>query len=702
MGGGAARGGGSGPGGAGGGGGRAGAALAAASVLLVAAAAGALALGSAEAFAAAAACLGAALAAGAARRRRRMGAGPGGRRRGRRRGRPAGRGGGGGAGGGGAPPAAAAARAGRAAPPRLVAGVMSRRPTRLNALGRAVMAAPLLSALFAHEAARVARLAPRTGAPLDEQYFVIRTAAAAAAALAAGLAAAAAAALAGALPPAEAAAAAAAALLAPVLAPLLAPLALSARASARASATSSELLAFLTLAGIVHTVDRTLFWTFESIASAPGALSAMGADAAALLRHARAGGMDEVSALMELARFHPHAGLRTFLQRYASLVGTSPARLAMCVEQARDEALSAAVAAASSYAAAAGGAFFAGTMAVAVLPMMLVGVMFLPGAGAAAAAGPLLAAVMAAPLAFLALPAFMPADSFLRDAGAVRRPAAQAAAAAAAGLAAAGLSGWGAESLPLAAAAAAAALGGAGWALSARADRDAAEADAEMPALLDYIAEQRRSRPDIVGMLAEYAALPSTGPCVAALLRGVASAAVVRPAREAFCGAARYPSAAARFALFVLYAIHEHGGGTRETVVAMAHSMRRMSEARRRFAAEVRLPALLVVASPAVLAFAVMSASLMAAGPAAVAGAGAGAGAAAAGAFGAGGIAAAAGLADSLRPAVAMTGVCGGLAACRIADHSFRRTRYLAMASSVAAACLAGWDAAMGLARSLL
>ena len=686
---------GAGGGGAGGGGGGAGAALAAASVLLVAAAAGALALGSAAAFAAAAACLGAALAAGAARRRRAGTRRAG--RRGRLRARPERRAGrGADRGGRGHPP-----RAGRAAPPRLVAGVMSRRPTRLNALGRAVMSAPLLSALFAHEAARVARLAPRTGAPLDEQYYVIRTAAAAVAALAAGLAAAAAAALAGALPPAQAAAAAAAALLAPVLAPLLAPLALSARASARASATSSELLAFLTLAGIVHTVDRTLFWTFESIASAPGALSAMGADAAALLRHARAGGMDEVSALMELARFHPHAGLRTFLQRYASLVGTSPARLAMCVEQARDEALSAAVSAASSYAAAAGGAFFAGTMAVAVLPMMLVGVMFLPGAGAAAAAGPLLAAVMAAPLAFLALPAFMPADSFLRDAGAVRRPAAQAAAAAAAGLAAAGLSGWGAESLPLAAAAAAAALGGAGWALSARADRDAAEADAEMPALLDYIAEQRRSRPDIVGMLAEYAALPSTGPCVAALLRGVASAAVVRPAREAFCGAAGYPSAAARFALFVLYAIHEHGGGTRETVVAMAHSMRRMSEARRRFAAEVRLPALLVVASPAVLSFAVMSASLMAAGPAAAAGAGAAAGAAA-GAFGAGGIAAAAGLADSLRPAVAMTGVCGGLAACRIADHSFRRTRYLAMASSVAAACLAGWDAAMGLARSLL
>lgn len=683
--------------GAGGGGGRAGAALAAASVLLVAAAAGALALGSGAAFAAAAACLGAALAIGAARRRRRrQRAGPG-RRRARRgrRGRPAGRGGG----------EDAPARAGQAAPPRLVAGVMSRRPTRLNALGRAVMSAPLLSALFAHEAARVARLAPRTGAPLDEQYYVIRTAAAAAAALAAGLAAAAAAALSGALPPAQAAAAAAAALFAPVLAPLLAPLALSARAAARASATSSELLAFLTLAGIVHTVDRTLFWTFESVAAAPGALSAIGADAAALLRHARAGGMDEVSALMELARFHPHAGFRTFLQRYASLVGTSPARLAMYVEQARDEALSAAAAAASSYAAAAGGAFFAGTMAVAVLPMMLVGVMFLPGAGAAAAAGPLLAAVMAAPLAFLALPAFMPADSFLRDAGAVRRPAAQAAAAAAAGLAAAGLSGWGAESLPLAAAAAAAALGGAGWALSARADRDAAEADAEMPALLDHIAEQRRSRSDIVGMLTEYAAMPTTGPCVARLLRGVASAAVVRPAREAFCGAARYPSASARFALFVLYAIHEHGGGTRETVVAMAHSMRRMSEARRRFAAEVRIPALLVVASPAVLSFAVMSASLMAAGPAAAAGAGAAAGAAAAagaGGIGAGGMAAAAGLADSLRPAVAMTGVCGGLAACRIADHSFRRTRYLAMASSVAAACLAGWDAAMGLARSLL
>ena len=560
------------------------------------------------------------------------------------------------------------------------------------------MSAPLLSALFAHEAARVARLAPRTGEQLDEQYFVIRTAACTAAGLAAGACAAAGAALA--LPGAAAAAAAAAALLAPLAAPLLAPLALSARAAARASATSSELLAFLTLAGIVHTVDRTLFWTLESIASAPGALPAMGADAAALLRHVRAGGMDEVSALMELARFHPHGGFRTFLQRYASLAGASPARLAMYVEQARDSALSAAAAAASSYAAAAGGAFFAGVMAVAVMPMMLVGVMFLPGAGPSAAAGPLLAAVMAAPLAFLAMPAFMPADSFLRDAGAARRPAAQAAAAAAAGLAAAALSGWGAHGLPLAAAAAAAALGGAGWALSARADRDAAEADAEMPALLDHIAEQRLFRSDIVGMLSEYAAMPTTGPCVAALLRGVASAAVVRPAREAFCGAASYPSAAARFALFVLYAIHEHGGGTRETVVSMAHSMRRMSEARRRFASEVRLSAMLVVASPAVLTFAVMSASLMAAGPAGGAGVGAGAGADGLG-LGAGS-AAAAGLADSLRPAVAMVGVCGGLAACRIADHSFRRTRYLFMASLTAAACLALWDTMLGLARSLV
>ena len=561
------------------------------------------------------------------------------------------------------------------------------------------MSAPLLSALFSYEAARVARLAPRTGGQLDEQYFVIRTAACTAAGLAAGACIAAGAALA--LPAAAAAAAvAAAALSAPLAAPLLAPLALSARAAARASATSAEFLAFLTLAGIVHTVDRTLFWTLESIASAPGALPAMGADAAALLRHVRAGGMDEVSALMELARFHPHEGLRTFLQRYASLSGASPARLAMYVEQARDSALAAAAAAASSYAAAAGGAFFAGVMAVAVMPMMLVGVMFLPGAGPSASAGPLLAAVMAAPLAFLAMPAFMPADSFLRDAGAARRPAVQAAAAAAAGLAAAALSGWGAHALPLAAAAAAAALGGAGWALSARADRDAAEADAEMPALLDHIAEQRLFRSDIVGMLSEYAAMPTTGPCVAALLRGVASAAVVRPAREAFCGAARYPSAAARFALFVLYAIHEHGGGTRETVVSMAHSMRRMSEARRRFAAEVRLPALLVVASPAVLTFAVMSASLMAAGPAG----GAAAGAAADG-FGLGAgaaAAAAAGLADSLRPAVAMVGVCGGLAACRIADHSFRRTRYLFMASLTAAACLALWDTMLGLARSLV
>ena len=569
------------------------------------------------------------------------------------------------------------------------------------------MHAPVLSALFSHEAARVARLAPRTGTPLDEQYFVIRTAAYAAAASAAAAAAAAACALAAALATAAsgapdplhaaasvAAAAAAAAALAPlVAAPLLAPLALSARASARASAVSAELLAFLTLAGIVHTVDKTLFWTFEQVASARGVFTAVGADAAALLRHARVGGMDEVSALMELARSHPNERFRTFLQRYASLVGSSPTRLAMCVEQARDEALSAAVSAASSYAAAANGAFFAGVMAVAVMPMMLVGVMFLPGAGTAAAAGPLLAAVMAAPLAFLALPAFMPADSFLRDAGAVRRPAVPAAAAAAAALAAAAASGWGTDALPLAAAAAAAAFGGAGWALSARAERDAADADAEMPVLLDYIAEQKRSRSDMLGMLAEYAAMPATRPCVARLLRGVASAAVVGPAREAFCAAARYPSAAARFALFVLYAIHEHGGGTRETVVAMAHSMRRMSEARRRLASEVRFSAVLVVASPLVLTFAVMSTSLMALGPAAMPGGYPGGGAA--------GIGSAAGLADSLRPAVAMVGICGGLAVCRIADHSFRRTRYLFMAASVSAVCLAAWDAALGLARSL-
>ena len=195
-------------------------------------------------------------------------------------------------------------------------------------------------------------------------------------------------------------------------------------------------------------------------------------------------------------------------------------------------------------------------------------------------------------------------------------------------------------------------------------------------------------------MLSEYAAMPATRPCVARMLRGVASAAVVRPAREAFCGAASYPSAAARFALFVLYAIHEHGGGTRETVVAMAHSMRRMSEARRRFASEVRFSAALVVASPLVLTFAVMSTSLMALGPAAVQGGGLGGPAE----VGAG---AAADLVDSLRPAVAMVGICGGLAVCRIADHSFLRTRHLFLAASVSAACLAAWDAALGLARSL-
>ena len=491
--------------------------------------------------------------------------------------------------------------------------------------------------------------------------------------------------------------------------PLLAPLVLSARISARASATSSELLAFLTLAGIVHTVNKTLFWTFESVAAARGVFSAVGSDAAIVMRLARGGGLDEVSALMALAQHHPHRRFRTFLQRYASLVGTSRARLASHVEQARDEALASAVAAASSYAAAANGAFFAGVMAVAVLPMMLVGVVFLPGAGPAAAAAPLLAAIMLAPLAFLAMPAFMPADSFLRDGGAVRAPAALAAAAAAAALAAAALSVWqGHEAAPLAAAAAAAAFGGGNWALSAGRERDAAAADDEMPGLLDYIAEQRGSRPGVVPVLAEYAALPSTSPCVRRLLRGVVSDSVVRPAREAFCSARSYPSATARFVLFVLHAIHEHGGGTRETVVSMAHSIRRMSEARRRLAGEIRFSAMLIVASPFILTFAIASTSLMALDPTGAlqpggrAGGAAEEAAAAAAAAASPALRGAAGLADSLRPAVAMVGVCGGLAVCRIADYSFRRTRYLCLASSSSAACLALWDAILGAARSLV
>ena len=611
---------------------------------------------------------------------------------------------------------------------------MSRRPTRLNRLGGAVMAAPVVGALFSHELGRVGRLAPQVGAPLDELYFVIRTAAASALASAAAAAAAAGAYAAsvlmgpatggeGAAHAAAAAAAAAAGILAaaalalPAAIPLLAPAALSARIAARASGTSAEMLAFLTLAGIVHTVDKTLFWTFESVASSRGVFSAIRSDAEIAMRLARGGGLDEVSALMALAQHHPHRRFRTFLQRYASLVGTTRARLASHVEQARDEALAAAVSAASSYAAAANGAFFAGVMAVAVLPMMLVGVAFLPGAGPAAAAGPLLAAIMLAPLAFLALPAFMPADSFLRDAGKVHAAAAAAAAAAAGiALAVAMSAGQWPGALPLAASAAAAAFGGANWALSAGRERDAAAADAEMPGLLDYIAEQRGSRPGVVPVLAEYAALPSTSPCVRRLLRGVASDAVVRTAREAFCSARSYPSATARFVLFVLHAIHEHGGGTRETVVSMAHSIRRMSEARRRLSEEIRFSAMLIVASPLILTFAIMSTSLMAMDPAGLqaggqqaslslqhgAQHGAGGTAAAAATLAAPLRGGAAGLADSLRPAVAMVGVCGGLAVCRIADYSFRRTRYLFLASSASTACLALWDAALGAVRSLV
>ncbi len=462
---------------------------------------------------------------------------------------------------------------------------------------------------------------------------------------------------------------------APLLIPLAAPLLLDVIISERRTKSASEFLAFVTYAGIMHTVQKTMFWTMQSVCSS-AMFCQLSDDSQIVLRYAKGGGEEEGYSIVLMARYHPNRMLREFLEKYVSYIPTNATRLANYVEAVREESLQGTIQKIASYADSANMIFFMGTMTVSILPIMLTVMAFLPSSGFDGAS--FIGVMFVLPLAFVIFPVFLSAGSvFLQSAKRLSRVSAVAGAASFVLLHI-----MLPEHLLVSASISVAVFSGINWGANARADWDALHADRELPDMLDYIAEQKKSNSDMMQIFSEYAALPNTAGAIREILYSISSEILQRQSGEAFLGR-KFPSRTVQFVFFMLHAIYEHGGGTYETVVSMAHSMRRIAELKEAFAASSRLSVGIAVLSPAVFMFCVMMTSFMT--------------------FGVSGDDTlptamtvrsddVAGIVESLKPVSLIIAVAGGLGVSRAVCYSFLQTQYLFLATITSTACLLLWD----------
>ena len=479
---------------------------------------------------------------------------------------------------------------------------------------------------------------------------------------------------------------------APAVIPFMAPWPLSIRAGQRRGASSSEFLPFLTYASVVHTVNKTMFWVFFSI-NRSGMFCQLGRDAGIVLRYAKQGGMEEGASITLMAKHHPDRKLRTFLQKYVSYIETNTTRLGNYVEITREGALQDAIRGVQNYTGSANTIFFVGTMMTSVLPVMLTVMTFLPGSGVDVQS--LIAVMFVLPMIFVLFPVMMSTGTvFLQAEKRIFRFSFVAGAASFGVLYAALPHLW-----ILDASAGVAIFAGVNWARTAKKEMAAHAADVEIPDMLDYIAEQKKAKDNMVEILQDYAQLPGSGTVLQELLRGVASDIMIKSTHDAFFAHRHFPNRTIKFVFFILHAIYEHGGGTYETTIAMAHSIRRIVEIKEQFASSVRFSVGIVVLSPVVFMFSVMMTSFMTFGVPD-------------NAMDAGSAGIAANVlaikmtdiqrtVEALKPVSLIIAVTGGLGVSKITSYTFRQTKYLFLATIVSSVCLALWDAVFVFMQSL-
>ncbi len=214
--------------------------------------------------------------------------------------------------------------------------------------------------------------------------------------------------------------------------------------------------------------------------------------------------------------------------------------------------------------------------------------------------------------------------------------------------------------------------------------------------MLDYVAEQKKSKGNMMEIFREYAALDGVSAPIKKILHSIISEIVICDAYDAFYGNRKFPSKTVQFVFFMLHAIYQHGGGTYETLVGMAHSIRKIVEIKTKFVESVRFSALLMVISPLIFTFSVMMISFMTFGvpePAE------GAIALNITAIRSADIDS---VVESLKPVTLVIAITGGLGVSKTVHYSFLKTQYLFLATVVSSACLFFWESIFGVMQSLV
>ena len=553
-------------------------------------------------------------------------------------------------------------------------------------IAKYIMTAPLLCYMFEYEYANVRKEIPYTGQIIDSEYFVMYSAVAmlvTSIAIMVGISLAIL--ITGAIY-----------LLllffTPLLIPLMAPALLHLKTNERRDRSSSELLPFFTYVSITHTVNKTMFWTILSI-SRTDMFTQLRNDANIVLRFAKQMGIEEGASITDMARFHPNKQLKIFLERYVSYIGTNTTRLGNYVDITREETLQDTIKSISGYTNSANTVFFMGTMMTSILPIMLTVMTFLPNSGIDVQS--LIVVMFVLPLVFVVFPVLVSVRTiFLQADIPVSRLAILA------GVSCFGVlyvfTGGGNDDIVTSASISVAVFSGVNWARIARKERLAAVADKEIPDMLDYIAEQKKSKNNMIEIFQDYSRLPTSSIILKNLLQGVASDILIKPAYHAFLSHRAFPNKTIKFVFFMLYAIYEHGGGTYETTITMAHSIRSIMEIKRQFASSVRFSVLIVVLSPVVFMFAVMMTSFMTFGVPEIPSSD---------------VITSNVLAiktsdvqttvEALKPVCVIIAVTGGLGVSKITCYTFKHTKYLFLSTVVSSACIISWDTTFGFLQSL-
>lgn len=581
-----------------------------------------------------------------------------------------------------------------------VTDVQLQKDNKINSIGKRFASIFLLSYIFEYEYRAVCKIIPYTGQVIDARHYVIRTAAATffAFVLAAVIAVVVAVMVTVMAEDGQATYLPLLLLLllllasAPAIIPFVAPWPLSIQANQRKSAASSEFLPFLTYASVVHTVNKTMFWVFFSI-NRSGMFCQLGRDAGIVLRYAKQGGIEEGASIIRMAKHHPDRKLKIFLQKYVSYIGTNTTRLGNYVEITREGALQDAIRDVQNYTGSANTIFFVGTMMTSVLPVMLTVMTFLPSSGVDVQS--LIAVMFVLPLIFVLFPVMMSTGTVFLQAEKKIFKMSFVAGAASFGILYVVLP----HMWMLDASVGVAVFAGVNWARTAKKEMAAHAADREIPDMLDYIAEQKKAKNNMVEILQDYAQLPGSGTVLQELLRGVTSDIMIKSTYNAFFAHRHFPDRTLKFVFFILHAIYEHGGGTYETMIAMAHSIRKIVEIKEQFASSVRFSVGIVVLSPVVFMFSVMMTSFMTFGVPDNAMD-----------TGSAGIAAnviAIKMTDiqrtveALKPVSLIIAVTGGLGVSKITSYTFGQTKYLFLATVVSSVCLAVWDTVFVFMQSL-